>query len=912
MNFAQGFYMKYRQISGLFAFLFLLLSICPQAEAAQRRQSRAAAPSAPSVAVFSFGVNAADMAGVKEDLPKLIAQRLTVRGFRANVQRGEAQSSAAARSRAGGSAYALYGNFNQLGDAFTLDGFLVSARGGEEKHVAVQKSGLINLLPAVDELVERLVAELPAPGASAAGVEGEAPRVPGGGLTDIQVRGTKVLDPDVVLMRLSIRKGDNPDEKAINDEVRRVWDMGYFSDVHASLEQGGKVLVFTVQEKPRIDNIIVDGSDKVSRDDIIAAMSTKTGSVLNEKVLADDMQKVTELYRKEGYYLATVNHKIEQRPGGTGSVLTLNVVEGKKLYIKRVDVEGLKEIKKGDLEDYMALRPRGMLSFFTGTGVLKDEYLDRDSNAIAAYGMNEGFIDIQVSAPKVTYDPDGIVITYTVNEGRRYKLGEIVFEGELIDTEERLKQVIKLPEHKKEKTYFSVNVMQEDTKRLTQFYGDYGYAFAEVDSKVFKPEGEDPVVNVAYIINKKQKVFIRRVSVEGNAKTRDNVILREMRLADGDQYDGAKLRRSNERLTRLRYFKSVDSELVPTDVPDEVDLKMKVKEDNTGSIMGGIGYSTFYDVGVSASIMERNLFGKGYWAQLQGFFSWRRTSGIFSLTNPRVNDTELLLGNDMYYTVDHWDDFTKETVGDTIRVAYPVGEYSTVGLSYRLERYNLYDISSYASRSISDYQGYNWTSAVRGSFTRDTTDNRERPTKGTITRFFTEYGGGGIGGDDNFVKAVADWQMFYSFLPGHTAHVRGRLGGVWENEPGTPVPVFERFWVGGIDTIRGYSYTNASPRDPKYWDHIGGDRMGVGNVEYIWTFQKELGLALVPFTDFGFNLDSRYMELNDRPLLWSAGLELRWRSPMGDLRIAYGVPLTENYDKEYTGGRFEFTMGHFF
>lgn len=330
----------------------------------------------------------------------------------------------------------------------------------------------------------------------------------------------------------------------------------------------------------------------------------------------------------------------------------------------------------------------------------------------------------------------------------------------------------------------------------------------------------------------------------------------------------------------------MDTELIPTGKDDEVDLKVKVKETNTGAIMGGIGYSTYYDVGVTASVMERNLFGRGYWLQLQGFFSWRRTSGILSFTNPRVYDTDLSVGNDLYYTHDYWDDFTKDTIGDTIRASYPIGEYTTVGGAYRLERYELYDVNPWSSPYISDYKGTNWTSALSGRILRDTTDAKDRPTKGTITRLWAEYGGGGLGGTDNFVKAVADWQGFWSFNPENTIHVRGRLGGVFQNSD-DPVPVFERFWLGGMDTIRGYSYSDLSPRDYKYGgEQIGGDRMGVLNVEYVWTFQKDMGLALVPFFDAGFNIDQKTMGADlGEYLVYSAGLELRWRSPMGDLRI---------------------------
>jgi outer membrane protein insertion porin family len=565
------------------------------------------------------------------------------------------------------------------------------------------------------------------------------------------------------------------------------------------------------------------------------------------------------------------------------------------------------------MTDYMALRPRTIFSWLTGTGTLKEEYLERDTNAIAAFGLNEGYVDIQVSAPQIEYREDGIYVTFHVSEGERYTVRSVNFAGDVIDDEDRMLSVVEMDDWQKSSKYFSLTVMQEDSKRLTDYYADLGYAFAEVDTKILKADDGSPQLDVGYVVTKKQKVFIRRLTVEGNIKTRDNVILREMRLGDGDMYQASKLQRSTERLNRLRYFSAVDTELIPTDREDEVDLKIKVKETNTGALMGGIGYSTYYDVGVSASIMERNLFGRGYWLQLQGFFSWRRTSGVLTFTNPRVYDSDLSIGNDIYYIHDYWDDFTKDTVGDTINLNHPIGEYTSVGLSYRLERYELYDVDDYASPYISDYKGTNWTSAVSGRILRDTTDAKDRPTKGTITRLWAEYGGGGLGGTDNFVKAVADWQGFISFNPQHTLHARGRLGGVFQNTSDR-VPVFERFWLGGMDTIRGYSYSDISPRDYKYGgEHIGGDRMGIFNLEYIWTFQKDIGLALVPFIDCGFNIDQKTMgDKLDKYWVYSAGLELRWRSPMGDLRIAYGIPLAQDYDKEREPGRLEFSMGQFF
>lgn len=898
-----------------------------------------------TVLVLPFHVEAgSELPDASKAVPQAIVDKLKAQGMSPismDKSRGLLNASGlgsidlAAARRIGAQAGAdlvVYGAYTKKGSGFSLETRLVPVNGGSAVPAHFERDSASALGDASAQLASRASQTL-ASASTAAAPRNSAPAAPAqaasastpqlvpmrlpttGGLSDVQVRGVKNMDPDVVLMRLTIRRGDTPDANAINDEVKRIWEMGYFTDVQAHME--GSVLVFDVTEKPRIENIIVEGADKISSDDVLAAMTTRKGNVLNEQTLSEDLQKITELYRKDGYYLAKPTYRIEDRKGNRGAILVIDVHEGRKLYVTEVKVDGLHELHQSDMTKYMALRERGIFSWITGSGVLKEEYLERDTNAIAAYGLNEGYVDIQVGAPDVKYEEDGIHVAFPVSEGPRYKVNSVTFAGDILDTEENMDKLVEMDEWMKDKQYFSLTVMQEDAKRLQKYYNDQGYAYAEVDTRVVKPDDHPGTVDVCYVVNKKQKVFIRRLLVEGNSKTRDNVILREMRLGDGEQYDGAKLRRSTERLNRLRYFSSVDTELVPTEKEDEVDLKVKVKEGNTGSLMAGIGYSTYFDVGVSGTIMERNLFGRGYQLSLQGFFSWRRTSGTLSFTNPRLYDTNLAFGNDVYYMHDYWDNFTKDTIGDSVRLAYPIGEYTTVGLGYRLERYEIYDVDSNASPYITDYKGINWTSAISARITRDTTDNRERPTKGTIARLSAEWGGGGIGGTDNFIKTIADWQGFYSFNPTNTVHVRGRLGAAFQNTS-DDVPVFERFYVGGMDTVRGYSYSDASPRSTKARyarDIIGGDRMGVANLEYVWTFQKDMGLAIVPFLDAGFNLNSSDSTLAldfDSHWVYSTGLELRWRSPMGDLRIAYGIPLKEDFDHEREQGRLEFSMGQFF
>lgn len=862
----------------------------------------------PSMLVLPFAVNASpDMARqMEKDLPALLRQRLTAAGFRvlsaAETKRvagnGAPQDPAKARAlaKAARADYAVYGSFSQLGDSFSLDMRMVDAASSTVRPYYGEKSSILELPAALDVLA----------GQAYSGATNK------NALADIQIRGLRVLDPDRVLVRLATRKGDAVNLDDVDEDVRRIWDMGYFSDVTADIEHSGQgaVLVFTVAEKPRIDDVRVEGSDAVKIGDITEAMSSRTGTVLNEKVLAEDLHKITELYRKKGYYLAEVNYQVLPRPDGASAALVLNVNEGNKLYIKAVDIEGLQDIRRKDVEGYLALKKRSMFSWFTGTGVLKEDLLDRDAQAIQAYMVNQGYIDAKVSAPEVQYEDDGIRIVYKVREGERYKLGEIGFKGDLIDTEDHLLSLIRLDDQKKENEYFALEVMQDDIKRLTELYSDYGYAFANITVDT-NQHPDEAVVDIYYVLEPKDKVYVRRVELEGNNKTRDNVILRELRLADGQQFSGERLRRSTERLDKLRYFDEVNPQLVPTGVPGEVDLKVGVKEANTGMINAGFGYSTYDKFGVSAGIRESNLFGRGYQVGLQGYFSGRESSLDASFVNPRLYNTNLGMGINVYAIEEEWTEFDKRTIGTQIRFTYPLGEYSTLSWGYRLDYYRLSNMSPWAAPSIRDYAGDNWASVVSAGISRDTTNSATNPTRGTKESLFVDYGGGGIGGDDNFVKPIVEWGFFYGLNDTNVLHARATAGAVFRNS-NKFVPAFERFYLGGMTSIRGYSLEDISPRDPNTGESIGADRMAYANFEYIWAFKPDMGLALVPFFDVGVSNDSSQNDIFDK-VYYSAGLELRWRSPMGDLRFAYGIPLAKNVDgKKRSSGRFEFTMGQAF
>lgn len=894
---------KMRRLGVVFTIFSLFMAALAGSALAQQGKG-------PAIIVLPFQLNGSPEAQkLNAQLPELLSSRLAAKGIPTLPPAKTAEllkqynininNLAEVRKLINGvgATHAVYGTFNQIGDDISLDARLLPGAGsGDPSPIFIEKSGLVNFSAAVDDLASRISNSV------------RSRQV----LSDVEVRGMQALDPDIVTTRLNVRKGDPIDANTIDQEVKRIWDLGYFSDVQANLENrpSGLVLVYTLTEKPRIANIVVEGNSEVDSDDILAAMSTKKGSVLNDKVLSQDLQKITELYRKDGFYLARPSHRLEGK--GPEATLVIELDEGKKLYIKEIRVEGAEQLSASDVESVLALSTRGLLSWFTGSGVLREEYLERDTAAISAYYLDNGFLHVAVGAPEVIYEEDGIIVVFKVKEGERYKLGEVAFEGDLIESADKLGEIIMLDDMAKSKEYFNLSTMQEDSKKLTDFYSDYGYAYAEASGVPREREGGEAIVDITYVIDKKQRVFVNTVEIEGNTRTRDNVILREMRLVDGDLFQGKKLRRSVERLRKLNYFEVADVEMLPTDVEDEVDLKVKLKEKNTGMISAGVGYSTYSKVGFGGTIMERNLFGKGYSLGFSGSFSSKYTRYMLSFVNPRLYDTELSVGVDTYITRDYFTDFYKRTTGGALTFSYPIGEFTRLIWGYRLEQYDLYHINDDAADIIKRYAGINMSSVAKAGFRRDTTDDSRSPTKGTIFDFMTEYGGTFLGGTDDFIKPVVDYNAFYQLVPNHVLHGRVKGGAVFKNSD-KPVPVFERFYLGGINSVRGYDYEELSPRDPKSGDHIGGDRMAFMNLEYIWTFYPDLGLAIVPFYDMGFNVDTDQTNnwFKNDMLARSVGLELRWNSPMGDLRFSYGYPLQSVYE-DVNSGRFEFSMGQSF
>lgn len=870
---------------------------------------------AKKVIVLPFAVNAApDLAYLEESLPKLLQDRLTALGLEVipqeetmrllQEQQVEYLDLGVARDMAllSGAAYAVYGSFSQVGETISIDTRLVEAFGVREpKPFFVVKEGVINILPAIEETAAKIQT----------GVQ-QKDRI-----ASIDVRGNEILDDDVVLMRLKIQPGDVYDPKAVNTELKSLYELGYFDDIAIALEDTseGKLLIINVKEKPLISAISVEGAEELDADDLLATIATKTGAVLNPRVLADDMGKIRELYRKDGFYNAEIDYTLTQADAKRAR-LNIIVKEGKKLYVTDIVIQGAKQLDPSDLKDELALSERGMFSWITGTGVLREEILDRDAAALEAYYGNRGFLNAKVGQPEVSYLEDGIVVTFQVEEGDRYTVSSVKYEGEMIATPEDLNNVIAFDELASENEFFDRSVLRSDLQKLVEHYSNFGYAFAEADVNMARNE-EEKTLDITYILSKGNKISIDRVLIEGNTKTRDNVIRREMRLVDGDLFDGSLLRRSNARLNKLDFFETVEITPEPTANPSALNLRVKVKEKPTGQFSAGVGYSSYSQVFFSGQVLERNLFGMGYQLGFKGTISSKSADYTATFWNPHYDDTDLGVGMSLYNTMNEYSDYDKQSMGTKLLFGYPLGEYTNLSWNYRLERYTIEDIDDDADKVIKDIEGQNWASALYASIKRDTTDRRINPSKGVTHQFSVEYAGGLIGGDDDFVKYIADANHYFPIFLETIIHLHAQAGYVMQNGSDR-IPPFERFYLGGMNSVRGYKERTISPVYDKQegqdgydeGDEKGGNKSFFFNAEYLVPLHKEMGIVGLVFFDAGKTWDDD--ESVDMDLYKSVGAGVRWYSPLGPLRLEYGYPLDTVEVDDDRKGRFEFSVGQFF
>ncbi len=715
----------------------------------------------------------------------------------------------------------------------------------------------------------------------------------------ITILGNVKIEEGVVRNAIRSREKGPFSSDQVREDLRSIFGLGYFSDVQVDIKTTpkGKEIIFIVMEKPSIKEILITGHQKIKVDDIKEKISLTPRSILNLEKVKESGEQIRRLYFSRGYYGVKVDHQIDYLETNE-AVVTFRIEEGVKGHIKRILFKGNKRIKSSDLKKIMLTKQRNIFSIITKTGLLDEDILKNDLQLLTAYYIDHGYLQVKIGEPKIDLqNPKRIQIEIEIFEGPQYRIGDIDFKGDVLTTREDLFKSIQI----KRNDIYSTTAIRKNIGLLNEKFADQGYANVEVTPTTTTDENQH-LVHLTFEIEKKNQVYFEKIQIVGNTKTRDKVIRRELRVAEEELYSATGLSKSRDRLRRTGFFKEVELTTSRGSTEDKVHLEVKVEEAPTGALSFGLGYSSIEKVVGQASISDRNLFGMGYHGLLRFRLGSQSNDLRFSFTDPYFLGYNFAGGIDLFHENREFDTYSYRTTGGNLRFGKELTETLRIDATYKLERIKVFDVSSTASRFIREQEGKRVTSAITLGLSMDTRDDYYNPTRGARHSISLENAGGIFGGDNYFVKALAETSWFFPLPLKTVLNLRGKLGFV-EPYSGRTVPIYEKFFVGGLHTLRGFEYGMAGPFDTNK-EPLGSKKMVSFQSELIFPLSTEIGLKAAIFWDVGKGFD-KFSDIT--PLKTGVGAGLRWFSPFGPIHIDLGInPNPKRGEKRKV---FDFTVG---
>jgi outer membrane protein insertion porin family len=713
-------------------------------------------------------------------------------------------------------------------------------------------------------------------------------------ISSIAPEGNARIDSGAILRKISTKAGDAYDPAALRRDLKSIYKMGYFNDVQIDAVDTpkGKKVTFRVIEKPVIQSIVFEGIDELKEEDVRDAANIKERFILNPAKISIAEETIRMLYKEKGFYNSQVSAQISY-PSDKGAVVRFVIEEGEKIFIKEITVEGNVTFDDDELLDEIETREKWFLSWLTEGGLLDMVKVRQDASRIVSFYNNNGFLEAKIGEPEIRQEMEWIYLNFVVEEGPQFMVGTVDFSGDIIGTKEELLDLLTI----RKENYLSRHSLREDVMKLTDYYAESGYAFAGINPLTTKSQVGNRI-DINFKITQGELVYINRITIKGNSRTRDNVIRRELRIAEGGVFNSKALRQSTQALQRLMYFEEVNITPEPSIDPDRMNVIIEVKEKSTGTFSIGAGYSSVDKLILMGTISENNFLGRGDTLSLSANVSGVSSRYNLGYTNPHLNDSALSWGLDIFSVEREYDDYTKDSRGGGIRIGYPIWEKWKAYGNYSYTDTDLTDVSENASFVIKNSVDLHITSAVKMSLVRDTRDRIYGASRGSRNIASVKYGGGPLGGDAQFTKVEGSTSWFFPLFWKTVFHAKGAAGQVFENEPGK-LPVYERFFLGGLNSVRGFEYGKISPIDPATGERIGGDKMWYTNLEFIFPLLEAQGVNGAIFYDSGqvLNDDENFGEINDS-IKNSAGLGIRWLSPMGPLRIVWGYNLDPLPDED--------------
>ena len=732
-------------------------------------------------------------------------------------------------------------------------------------------------------------------------------------IRDIRVAGNRRVEPETVRSYLQFSVGDTYDAGKVDRSLKALFGTGLFADVR--IDRDGNGVLVTVVENPVVAQVAFEGNSDIDSDTLKAEVQLKPRTVYTRARALADVQRILDVYRRRGLYAASVEPKlIEIEQNRVNVVFEIN--EGKATKVKTISFIGNRTFTDSQLRDIISTGQAGLFDFLKNNNIYDPDRLALDRELLRQYYLKNGYADMRVVAANAELDRDGsgFIITFTIDEGELYKFGEVRIESSLPNVRVGELQAKMLTQAG---TYFNASNLEKTAETMTLQVSEQGYAFARV-----RPQTDrDPAnrrIAVTYLIDEGPRVYIERINIVGNTRTKDYVLRREFRLAEGDAFNPLLIDRAKKRLQNLGFFKAVEVKRRPGSAQDRVVLDVEVVEQPTGELSFGAGYSTVEGVIGDIGYTERNLFGNGQFLRLKVGGSATREQVDLSFTEPRFMDKNIAAGFDLFFknvANSSSQSYNTRKEGGDIRLGLPLAENLWFNTSYILSHDTIYNVnSSIASLAIQQAAGSYWTSAVGTSIVFDTRNHPRSPTSGLYFQIGAETAG--LGGDVQYIRSQSELRAYFPVFDKITLVGRA-IGGNIQGWGGQDVRLLDEFYKGG-ETVRGFYRSGFGPRDLNTRDALGGTTFWAATAELRFPLPgipEELGMTGAVFADAGslFGVSGNVKKLpggcnfgdrtqvclvDDNTIRSSVGASIIWNSPVGPLRLDYANTLTkETYDR---------------
>lgn len=729
---------------------------------------------------------------------------------------------------------------------------------------------------------------------------------------EIQVVGVKKVEPEAVTEKVSLKEGSMATNYSIREAIKSIYDLKYFEvvEAHHIKKDGKNVLQFKVKEKPIVSKIIFEGNDEVSSEDLKEQIKTREFNILDVNTVKADVSKVQDFYEEKGFFLANVGYELVDNSLG-GVDLKFMIREFDKVRVKRIMFLGNNEIKDDELKSFMQTREESLFSPLSGSGNFKEFNFKNDVERLKYLYKTRGYLQVNIGNPSITVSEDKkwIFITIKVNEGPKFSINNIFYNGELLFTENEMREKTQL----KSGDIYSEETLRQDIQALTEMYQDKGYAFANVLRTLQMVPGENKV-DINYSFEKGEIAYFGKIIIKGNTKTRDKVVRRELKIYEGMMYSGSLLRKSKENVVRLGFFEPasvVFNTVSPKGSNNVLNVEISVKERQTGQISVGAGYSTATKGFFQASVSQNNFRGLGQNLNLNVSLAENQKTYNLGFTEPYFLDTKWTAGGDIYRTQSGLNSsFSSEKYGGDVRVGYPIFEYTRLFMTLRHEVTNIQNVRN----PTVDEDIENGTAAtVQMSLRLDKRNNIFEPSDGHFGSATLEYAG--FYGDQKWLKASLEGRYYEPIYEELVFRSRVRAEQLMKTSD-RALPRTEKFQLGGARNMRGYDFEDVGPKElledeisgEERLFNIGGQFSLLTTLELEHPLIKEAGLKWVVFYDAGNVFETSLGD--DFTLRQDYGFGFRWFSPIGVLRFEFGYPIDPEEGQD--GQQFHFDIGQLF